>query len=292
MKNYFALILIVVAKIGFAQIPNNGFDTWTNNGIYQTPTYWDNLNQITYDNSIYTCVQGTPGYIGSSYLILTTKSVLGKGVVPARVVSGKIDTVTYKPIHGYPFANRPQTLTYNLQYMPYDPSDSSSVTVLLTKWNTTTYKRDTVAFGGSYYNAMAHSWFVGTTYLTYLSGENPDSAMIVISASSSAPKSGSYIYIDNLQFNGNVVGITENSINDIGVSVFPNPTRHNVTIKIDNTANTDYDLKVYDFEGKLIYEQTVLSNTITLNTSQWSRGFYNLSITNNNKILTKKLIIN
>ena len=56
--------------------------------------------------------------------------------------------------------------------------------------------------------------------------------------------------------------------------------------------NTDYDLKVYDFEGKLISEQTVLNNKITLNTSQWSRGVYNLSITNNNKILTKKLIIN
>lgn len=292
MKNYFALILIFVAKIGFAQIPNNGFDTWTNNGIYQTPTYWDNLNQITYDNSIYTCVQGTPGYIGSSYLILTTKSVLGKGVVPARVVSGKIDTVTYKPIHGYPFANRPQTLTYNLQYMPYDPSDSSSVTVLLTKWNTTTYKRDTVAFGGSYYNAMAHSWFVGTTYLTYLSGENPDSAMIVISASSSAPKSGSYIYIDNLQFIGNVVGINEYSLNSNTISVFPNPSSDIVNIGFNSNHDKASTLMIFDFSGNLIYKTRELNKSNTINTSQWSKGIYTIQVNSNNQSINKKLIIN
>lgn len=291
MKNYIVALLILLLKCSLAQIPNNGFDTWTTTGVYQSPTNWDNLNQVTYGSSIYTCVKGAPGYIGAAYLILTSKAISGKGVVPAIVVSGKIDTVTYKPIHGYPFVNRPQTLTYNLQYMPSDPSDPSSVTVLLSKWNIGTNKRDTVAFGGSYYNAMSHSWFASTTYLNYVSGENPDSAMIVISSSGSVPKNGSYIYIDNLQFNGNVVGIAENITSGKDITIFPNPANNFVTIKIDDTKNTNFKLKVYDFVGQLMHEQELLNSTI-INTSQWSKGIYNLSILNNNNLIIKKLIVN
>ena len=63
-----------------AQIPNNGFDIWTNNGLYETPSNWDNLNQITYGSSVSTCIKGTPGYSGVSYLILRSKTIIGKGV--------------------------------------------------------------------------------------------------------------------------------------------------------------------------------------------------------------------
>ena len=64
-----------------------------------------------------------------------TKNVPGKGIVPGVAVCGVIDTLTYKAKSGFPFTTRPQELTYYMQYMPYDPSDSSRVKVLLTKWN-------------------------------------------------------------------------------------------------------------------------------------------------------------
>lgn len=275
-----------------AQIPNNSFESWSNTGSYQTPAGWENLNQITYSGGVYTCIKGTPGYSGASYLYLSSKTIVGKGVVPGIAVCGTIDTVTYKPKSGFPFSNRPQYLSSYLQYMPSDPIDSSNIKVVLTKWNTSLLKRDTVAFGSSFFNGMAHSWFNNGTFLNYISGENPDSAIIVISSSSTVPKNGSYIYVDNLQFIGNVVGISENNSKESNISVFPNPSNGDINIDLYFEPDRASGLLIYDLNGKLIHEVKQLSKSNLINVSQWSKGIYNLSITNNNKILTKKLIIN
>lgn len=257
---------------------------------YSTPANWDNLNHITFSSGIFTCSQGTPGNPGSSYLILMSKTVPGRGVVPGIAVSGKLDTSTYKPLSGYAFTNRPQSLNYNIQYMPYNPTDSSSVKVLLTRWDTTALLRDTIAYGASYYNAMAHSWFVGSTYLNYQSGDAPDSALIVLSSSSSSPKEWSYIYLDNLQFSGSVIGINEQSVNQEDVLIFPNPTIESFTMELKNNVDAA-EICVYDIIGKQIF-RTSFSNSITVNTMTWARGTYFVKISRNNKSsINKKIII-
>lgn len=289
---YIAILSVFITATTYAQIPNSGFETWTNTGGYETPSSWDNLNQITYNSSIYTCIQGTPGYSGTSYLFLSSKTIAGKGIVPGIAVCGIIDTVTYKPKSGFPFSNRPQYLSSYVQYMPADPADSSSIKVLLTKWNSSLLQRDTVAFGASYFNAMAHSWFNNGTFLNYMSGENPDSAIIVISSSSSAPKNGSYIYVDNLQFVGSVVGINENNFRENSTSVFPNPSNGNVNIDFYAEPDKASTLMIYDINGKLIHEVNELSKSNSINVSQWSKGIYTVQIKNNNQFINKKLTIN
>lgn len=285
----FFLILSVLSK---AQIPNNSFETWTTTNGYQTPSNWDNLNQITYSSGIYTCMDGTPGYLGASYLFLISKTIPGKGVVPGVAVCGEIDTITYKPKAGYPFTGRPQYLSYYMQFMPYDQTDSISVKILLTKWNQTQLKRDTIAYGASYFNSMAHNWFYNGTSLNYFSGNAPDSAIIVISSSSSIPKDGSYVYIDNLQFNGNVIGIDENYLNDYNVSIFPNPASETITVKVDSKDEFPFELTIYDCVGKLIIKTMLLNQRTILNTSNCSKGIYTVQIRGNTHILNKKLIIN
>lgn len=290
MRNIVSFLTLLFSTVSMAQIPNSNFENWSTINGYQSPDSWDNLNQITFSNGIYTCFQGTPGNPGSSYLVLMSKSVPGRGVVPGIAVSGKLDTSTYKPLSGYPFTNRPQSLNYNIQYMPYDPSDSSSVKVLLTKWDTTTMLRDTIAYGASYYNAMAHSWFVGSTYLNYQSGDAPDSALIVLSSSSKSSKNGSYIYLDNLQFSGSVIGISEQSKNQDEIVLYPNPTTESFTMELKNNVD-EAEINVYDIIGKQVFRAS-FSNSVTVNTMGWSRGTYFVKISRNNKSsINKKIII-
>ncbi len=161
---------------------------------------------------------------------------------------------------------------------------------LLTRWDTTTLLRDTIAYGASYYNAMAHSWFVGSTYLNYQSGDAPDSALIVLSSSSSSPKEWSYIYLDNLQFSGSVIGINEQSINQEDVLIYPNPTIESFTMELKNNVDAA-EICVYDIMGKQIF-CTSFSNSITVNTMTWARGTYFVKISRNNKSsINKKIII-
>lgn len=290
MRFCLVYILVVVFKTVVGQIPNNSFETWDSVSGYSTPVNWDNLNQITYSSGIFTCLKGTPGNPGSSYLFLMSKNVPGRGVVPGIAVSGKLDTITYKPLSGYPYTNRPQKLNYNIQYMPNDPSDSSSVKVILTKWNANTLIRDTIAYGSSYYNAMAHSWFVGSTYLNYQSGDAPDSALIFLSSSLSSPKNGSYIYLDNLQFNGSVIGINEQSTNQEDLLLYPNPTIELFTMELKNNIEIA-EVSVSDILGRQVFF-TSFSNNITINTMTWTRGTYFIKINRNNKSsINKKIII-
>lgn len=85
------------------------------------------------------------------------------------------------------------------------------------------------------------------------------------------------------------VGVNEVENSSNIISVYPNPTNGIVNI----TTNGINELKIYNVLGELIYtENKISTNELQINTSQWSRGIYNLSITNNNKTLTKKLIVN
>jgi Trk-type K+ transport system membrane component len=86
---YIAILFVFISVINYAQIPNTGFEAWTNTGAYETPDNWDNLNQMTNNSGIYTCIKGTPGYSGTSYLFLSSKAIAGKGIVPGIAVCGK-----------------------------------------------------------------------------------------------------------------------------------------------------------------------------------------------------------
>lgn len=287
MKIFKILLFSLISNLAFGQIPNGSFDNWTNANGYDVPTDWDNLNPITHNSNIYTCIQYSPGYVGSSFLTLMTMNVPGKGIVPGRVVSGKIDTITYLPISGYPFTSRPQKLNYSMQFMPASQDDSVYVSVLLTKWNMSISQRDTVAYGANYYYSMAHQWFNDFCYLNYQSGDNPDSAMIVISSSSHTPLESSYIYIDNLQFSGAVTAIFDTQSNNDNFSIYPNPTTDNINIV--SNSNEKFSLNIFNSLGEKVYSVKATSN-FKLETSNFTSGLYIIQINTNKSQFTKKII--
>ncbi|MFN5673892.1 MAG: T9SS type A sorting domain-containing protein [Bacteroidota bacterium] len=291
-------VAIIIAFIGFidlkAQIPNNGFELWTIINGYNSPSSWGNLNATTKSYSVYTCAKLSPGNPGSNYLAVISQSITGKGVVPGRVVSGKIDTVTYKPISGFPFSSRPASLSYNMQYMVTLPSDTAYVSVTLTKWNSMLMKRDTVAFGKSIFNAMAHIWYTSYTYLNYMSGENPDSACIVISASGNNPIHNSFIYIDNLQFVGNVIGVNEYEVSKSELSLYPNPTNDKFyfSTKSVSTEMEYFELRLIDTKGHLHYKADKVNRKDAINVSSLDRGIYFIELRNEKSRYRNKIVIN
>src|SRR5213595_686522 len=114
MKKLLLLIIAVVSYSfsAFAQIPNSGFENWTNND----PDNWSTANPYTSISGVYTCTKGTPGNPGTGYLKLVTKNVplLGRNI-PGAAFSGQITVNlaagTVTPKSGFPFTQRPQALT-------------------------------------------------------------------------------------------------------------------------------------------------------------------------------------
>jgi len=297
MKKYFlsTLSAVCISAAAIAQIPNAGFENWTSMGSYSNPDNWDQLNAMTSTMSIYTCAKGTPGSPGTSYIKLTSKTVGSMGVMPGLAVSGTIDMATMKPKSGFPFTQMPISLTGSWQHMA-SGADQGFVAVYLTKWNTSMMRRDTIGKGMQTLSGMAMSWANFTIPLTYISTTIPDSAMVVLSSSGNMPVANSYLYVDNLAFNGNTVGIKNIDNYLTGISVYPNPSAGNLTVELNALKSSSVKLQLTDITGKIVKEVSateVLGNyKTTLNTTGVASGAYLLKITANDAVEVKKVLIN
>ena len=89
------------------------------------------------------------------------------------------------------------------------------------------------------------------------------------------------------------VGVNEydkaNSIN-----IFPNPTSDFINITLtEEVLNTNPTVKLYTMEGKEVFSQNISTLSNSINSSNFSKGIYFISLLNGKEIITaKKIIIN
>ena len=299
MKNLILLLLIITAFQVHAQIPNASFENWDNSAGYNVPVGWDNMNAMTSPMSVYTCMKGTPGNAGTSYLKLVSQTVSGMGVMPGVAVLGVMDMTNMSAptsMSGVPFTQRPQTLTGMNQYMA-SGTDKGYMSVILTKWNSAMNKRDTIATAWRALFGMQMSWSSFQMPLTYTSTANPDSMMMIMSASGATPASNSYLYVDTLAFSGSVAGatgITSPSEGQTVMEVYPNPSSTTMTLLFNIQQNITVDIQIVDLTGRIITaieKHNLIDSRYTIHTSDFAKGAYFVKVEANGSTLTKKIVI-
>lgn len=262
-------------------------------GTYNNPDDWSSLNDQTAPSSIYTCLKGTPGVVGSAYIKLISKTVTGMGVVPAIAVSGTLDMITRQAMSGFAFNERPESFAGKWQYMAYG-SDQGFIAVALTKWNSMMMQRDTVAMVYHTLPGMVMSWANFSIPLVYMSGDTPDSCIIVLSASQAngAPAAAnSYLYADEIGFTGLVAGVKSDEMSK-NISFSPNPFKEVVNLNFSKLSNLPFSLEIYDLLGNKVkaMDQTEISAYTTIQTSNLSKGVYMLHIHTSSGTISKKII--
>jgi Secretion system C-terminal sorting domain len=275
----------------FSQIPNNGFENWTNMGSYSTPDNWGNLNAVTTTAGVYTCVKGSPGNPGTAYLKLISKTVSGMGVQPGIAVSGVLNTTTFKAITGFGYSDRPASLDGSWQFMA-GGSDQGYIAVYLTKWDAGLNRRDTLGQVVNPLSGMVMSWRNFSLPLSYSNSDIPDTAMIILSASGSIPVNGSYLYIDNLSFVGGTIGMQDQSALS-GLLAFPNPViQNNLIIDLKNRDFTADYIDILDLQGKLIIRKTMINQhfPVSMDVTTFHAGEYFLRITSQDGTFGRKFI--
>jgi hypothetical protein len=287
------LVFSLITFSSLAQIPNFSFENWTTVGAYEIPNQWGTMNNTTATFSVYTATKGTPGNPGNSYLKLTS-TTLGPTVVNGVAVSGKLDSITMKPISGFAFASQPASFTGRWQHMIFGNSQGS-LKATLTKWNVGLNKRDTIAIAAQALTGMAMNWSNFTINFNYFSSNAPDSCIIELRASGSNPTDQDYLWVDNLAFAGNVTGIKneQNLINSI--AVYPNPGSENITINLDLKNPSQTTIELIDIQGKVILAKKLgmIQGEIkqVLDVSALVKGSYYIKVTNENGTEIKKIII-
>ena len=295
MKNNSLLFFLLLAGlIVNAQIPNAGFESWTSMGTYETPDHWGNMNAATASSSVFTTVKGSPGASGNYYIKLTTKDA-GGIITPGIIVSGQLNTVTWKPVSGFAYSQRAEKLKGKYQFMGYN-NDVATISAWLTKWNTTLNKRDTVATLSYNTEGMIHVWTDFAIPFVYRSVQNPDTAVIMISSSSVSPKKNSFIWLDDLFLDGLVTAVKPiEPFKD--VKVFPSPATTEVNLSFVSDKNFVTDLLLQDNVGKIISQVEVEVRNGTnliktdLNSLNVAPGLYFLSLKTPSGTLSRKFVI-
>lgn len=302
MKKLFLSVLAITTSIAIkAQVPDMGFETWVNAPLsttVQDPQGWATLNALT---NIFVGMQQTVFKETTSVASGTASAKVVTEVIPSSVqipnpfMPGQnLDTVGLLCLgttqiaapyifFGKPYAARPLTLSFACKYTPM-AGDSAFVVAFLTKWNTGTSKRDTLATGMYSTGATTTSYTTQTLNMTYSSSTAvPDTQQIFVSSSiyrADGAKRGSTFYVDDFAWSG-WVGI-EDVLNagENKVSVYPNPANDNVNF---NGLPANGTVEIMDVTGRLVAYYPVMNDQTTIQTSQLNPGLYIYNVSNNKK---------
>ncbi len=79
--------------------------------------------------------------------------------------------------------------------------------------------------------------------------------------------------------------IQEPNKNFLDIKVYPNPTYDLLHIRINHSSIQQFVISIRDLQGKEVYNGTYsgIANTITINTSSFSKGSYILTLSDNNQ---------
>lgn len=102
----------------------------------------------------------------------------------------------------------------------------------------------------------------------------------------------------------NLFSLVQNMENEYGslqgplsfINLYPNPTTlDNITVEYQRPENTDYDMKVYDSVGRLVYHQFIPNicapRRVEIPVVNFTPGVYFITIENNNNIESSRFIV-
>ncbi|QOW09891.1 T9SS type A sorting domain-containing protein [Kaistella flava (ex Peng et al. 2021)] len=95
--------------------------------------------------------------------------------------------------------------------------------------------------------------------------------------------------------NGNGINQTMSTkeIDHLEIQIYPNPATTEININFKKTIKENVNIILTDISGKILYSKEFLNKqNIKINTSEFAKGNYILSIKSDQKTFNKKIIIN
>lgn len=303
MKKFTFLIAVTVLSISASAqtYQNAGFEVWVPNNetaqTYQMPQRWLSMDVlITFFNELF----GNPGYTVNS-VSQTSSAHSGNYAVQMSVaISNYSDTVGGVVYYcnsaddilmdktGFPFAFRPANYTGWYKWNRIG-GDTCGLFLIMTKWNTSTQSRDTVAYEENFIINSAAAWTQYSFPISYIMNVFPDTIFVAAGISSERPHIGSVFTVDDFAFSGTVpIGINEGAAEISSVSVFPNPFAEQTTLTIKDVQISKGKLEIYDVLGNKVRSMENLSgNNFIIAREGLPAGIYFYTLSEKNSILAK-----
>ena len=318
-----------VAGAGIYTIGDNVTLTATANSGYTFAKWVDENNTILSTNNPYTFVAATDLNLtaiflndaGTTYVITVqvNDSTMGTAVGGGTYTAGDQITLTATPFPGYNFVNWTQVSGFGTNVVGTDPN--LIITVTSDKTFVANFEVGsgpepcdvptglTVAANGLHNESIDVTWdanaAVSSWNVQYRQQGTTDwnSATTTTNSYTITGLTGLRTYEIQVQANcggGNVsdwsTSITATTTN-VGideflagsVSLYPNPAREYVDIRIDGDVNVSM-MEVFDVFGKLISTVNVVDNPTRINVSNLANGMYFVRVTTEEGVVTKTFV--
>lgn len=230
--------------------------------------------------------EGPGGGGGGGFICSTIGPVVNTNVSGGANGITTSTIMTAFPANGATAAASGQSIIYPISNVYFDINSVLSLTA-----NTPVCSGSTLNLGVSTINGASYLWNGPSSYSSNI--QNPVINNVVMSATGTYTLTLSVAGCPNLSNSINVVisdctGVPEFGNKASNVSVFPNPTRHQFSIELND--NSEFEIKIYNAIGQLVYTQTQCKGKTIINSEGFSEGLYHAVIKSGNSAVYKKIV--
>lgn len=253
-------------------LTNGGFESWSNQIIYQTPNNWFTFNQFAIGSTPTPVAKVSDAHSGSSAAKISSTVISFGGsvdTIPGLILYGDYD-ITAGGNPGVSFQSKPDSIVgfYKSNLVN---GDSVAVFVSLTKFDNVSSSQIGVGFSNGIITQNTSSYTRFSFPIEYDPTVTvaPDTLMLGIGIGSQNFSLASTVTVDDIQFVYNVTGVDE--IAQATFNVFPNPANNLLVIE----STIEDNISIYNAVGQIVQTvQIIPAVKAEVNCSQLEEGIY------------------
>jgi len=284
------VVFVTIFSCGFAQIPNYGFENWTQYGNGMKPEgWWTPNDSLSPSCSYFPITRSTdhfPESIGEYSLRLENNPMLSEHWAQAGIIwpgdwNGNNNA-------SFAITGHPTSLRGYYKFFPQN-GDTMDIHFVL-------YKNGVEITGGGFMSkATTASWTAFSAIVSSTDYTEADSARIMISAfnTDSYPNGvhgNSVLFIDNLSFDNLIGAVPAHREEFSSFLVWPNPATGSFTFSLPGFTNTELTLKIYNVIGKLVRSQVLLHDEQQIDCRGLINGIYFVELSSGNWTGVQRII--
>jgi len=297
MKKLFVLFAFVCFGLNaFSQqssLPNGNFESWyfrtnwgywePNGGFFHTLNILDTV-PTSAGISVFRCDTAHGGQYSAR--CRTQKMIIVPPVVtiiPGVIGTLKVNWVKSSAILGekYSWTTKPDRFEGYYQSYPLN-NDTTAAILMLSKWNSGTHKKDTIAFNRIVFKGTVSTWTYFDAQVNYRDNTTmPDSITVLLLSCAgfnaanmigSVGQVGSQALFDDVTIT-NVAGIEYIFHPQVDVKISPNPATYYINIQLDKLVK-DGSFEIYDGQGRKAGQFEMSELSARINISNLPAGVY------------------
>lgn len=283
MRTFFFICFLLIRLLVCGQIPENGFENWSPSatGNFEEPSgaWWTTLNSLKNLGGPVTVTKTSDAYSGNYAARLETKQ-WGTFLLSGLLVSGVFVNNSPFIIQGKPFQGRPTRFRGYYKYISVN-SDSAAIFAMLTKFNSATGKRDTLAdVRFAVLNSTSDYVLFDIPFHYYFSDIDSDSIDIVFSSSAGGNdfkgQVGSTLWVDEimLEFPN---GVNTFLLDVFSMSLYPNPVSEILSVDFKGEID-DNMIVINSMDGKVVKRICVEKNKFDIHVKDLLSGYYTVNL--------------